>query len=62
MAAALQAEPGTSVEIVDGQRGEFTVLVNGQDVIHKTGDTLPTEVSVVAAVQNYPAALMATPY
>jgi hypothetical protein len=62
VAAALQKEPDTAVKMVEGNRGEFTVLVDGQEVLHKTSDTLPTVESVVTAVHNQPNALMATPY
>ena len=50
------------MNVIEGNRGEFTVLADGQTVIQKTGDTLPSVESVVDAVHNAPAALMATPY
>jgi hypothetical protein len=39
------------VEVVDGQRGELTVLVDGREVARK-GDSLPSLDEVRAAVKN----------
>ena len=36
MAEALKREPDVEVQLVDGKRGEFTVLVDG-DVVAKKG-------------------------
>jgi hypothetical protein len=52
VADALQKEPGVEVELVDGNRGEFTVLVGGQVVAGKRGDDLPPIEEVVAAVRK----------
>ena len=51
MADALRREPGVEVEVVDGAKGEFTVLVDGEAVSRK-GDSLPTPEEVVAAVRR----------
>ena len=42
-------EPDTQVEVIDGQRGELTVLVDGREVTRK-GDSLPSADEVRAAV------------
>jgi len=52
VAEALRKEPGLEVELVDGNRGEFTVLVGGQKVAGKQGDDFPTIEQVVAAVRK----------
>ena len=44
-------EPETQVEVVDGQRGELTVLVDGREVARK-GDSLPSVDEVKAAVET----------
>jgi len=49
VADALKKEPGVQVQSVDGDRGEFTVLVGGQVVAQKT-DALPPVEKVVDAV------------
>ena len=36
MAEALRKEPGVEVEVVDGNRGELTVQVDGRTVAKKT--------------------------
>jgi hypothetical protein len=46
----LKEEPDTQVEVIDGQRGELTVLVDGHEVSRKTGDSLPSVDEVKAAV------------
>jgi hypothetical protein len=51
VAAALTNEPGLHVQQIDGNKGEFTVLVDGREVIRK-GDTLPEVDQVVSAVRK----------
>lgn len=51
MADALRKEPGFQVELVDGNNGEFTVLVNGQAVARK-GEALPPIDEVLGAVKK----------
>ena len=51
-AASIKKELGIDVETVVGDRGEFTVLVNGQKVIGKGFLLLPSEKKVVAAVRK----------
>jgi len=52
VAAVLRKEPGLEVELVDGNRGEFTILVDGQRVAGKQGDDFPAIEDVVAAVRK----------
>jgi hypothetical protein len=50
VADALRKEPGLKVDMEDGNRGEFTVLVDGRVVAGKQGDDFPPVEEVVAAV------------
>jgi hypothetical protein len=52
VAEELQKEPGMDVQSVDGQKGEFTVLVDGREVARKEGDNLPPIEQVLAAVKG----------
>ena len=52
MADALRKEPGFEVELVDGNKGEFTVLVDGRPVARKSGDTLPSVDEVLSAAKK----------
>jgi hypothetical protein len=52
LAAALQQEPGVSVEVVDGNRGELTVLVDGREVARKGLFFKPSVEKVLAAVRE----------
>jgi hypothetical protein len=47
----LKREPGLEVQVVDGDRGELTVLVDGEAVATK-GDTMPEFAEVVEAVRE----------
>jgi hypothetical protein len=49
---ALNKEPATKVKVDNGDKGEFTVMVNGQIVVQKIGELLPTTEEVAAAVQR----------
>ena len=51
MAAALKQEPDLRVDLIDGAKGEFTVLVDGREVIRK-GASLPEVEEVLAAVRK----------
>jgi nitrate reductase NapAB chaperone NapD len=51
VAASLKQIPGLDVEVADGARGEFTVLVDGQEVARK-GEELPSVEKVVSAVKD----------
>ena len=51
MAAALKNEPGVEVEVVNGNRGEFSVLVDRKEVARK-GESLPSNEEVLTAVRN----------
>jgi hypothetical protein len=50
--AALNKEPGMKVNVDNGDKGEFTVMVKGQVVAQKIGEMLPTTEEVAAAVQR----------
>jgi hypothetical protein len=52
LAAALKQEPGVELEIVDGKRGELTVLVDGREVAKKGFFTKPSAEKVLAAVRK----------
>ena len=43
------------MELIDGQKGELTVLVDGHEVARKQGDALPSAEVVKAAVEGTPA-------
>lgn len=49
MADELRKQPGVDVQVQDGARGEFTVLVNGEEVAWKTDSGLPKAEDVLAA-------------
>jgi len=51
LAAALRKEPGVDVQMVNGNRGEFTVSVDGKVVAQK-GEALPTLEEVLSAVKK----------
>jgi len=55
LAAALKREPGVEVELVDGNRGELTVLVDGRTVARKWLLFKPSVEKVLAAVREAPA-------
>jgi len=52
LAAALRQEPGLEVELVDGDRGELTVLVDGQEVARKSLFGKPSVEKVLDAVRQ----------
>jgi hypothetical protein len=47
----LRKEPGVEVELIDGNRGEFTVSLDGHMIAQK-GESLPDAEKVVAAVRK----------
>ena len=51
-AASIKKELGVDAETVIGDRGEFSVLVNGQKVIGKGFLLLPSVKKVVGAVRT----------
>ena len=51
----MKQTPGLNVEVVNGARGEFTVLVDGREVIRK-GEGLPAVEEVATAVTSTAAA------
>jgi hypothetical protein len=51
VADELRKDPGLQVESDGGDRGEFTVLVDGREVLRK-GDSLPTVEQVRQAVND----------
>ena len=52
MADALRKEPGVEVELVDGNRGELTVLVDGRVVAKKGLIFKPSVEKVLKAVRE----------
>jgi len=50
--AALKNDPDTNVNVVEGEKGEFTVEVDGRPISKKSGETLPTAQNVVKAVHG----------
>jgi hypothetical protein len=59
VAAALKKEHGLDVELIDGQRGEFTVSVDGK-VVPEKDESLPSIEEVVKAVKQAAPAEAAT--
>jgi hypothetical protein len=51
VADALRKEPGVEVEMVDGGKGEFTVLVDGRPLPQK-GDQMLSAEEVLTAVRG----------
>jgi hypothetical protein len=51
VADALRKEPGVEVALVDGSRGEFTVLVDGQVVAKKGLISKPSVDEILKAVR-----------
>ena len=52
MAALIKKEVGVDPEIVEGERGEFTVWVGDDEVARKGLFGFPSEKDVLAAVQQ----------
>jgi hypothetical protein len=52
VADTLRKEPGIEVEVVDGNRGEFSVLVDGQVVAKKGLIFKPSVEQVLQAVRE----------
>jgi hypothetical protein len=52
VADELRKEPDLKVELVNGNPGEFTVLMDGRVVAEKKNDALPPVEGVVAAVRK----------
>jgi len=52
LAAALKKEPGLNVELVDGDRGELTVLLDGREMARKEGSSKPSAEQVLSAVRK----------
>ena len=48
---ALRRHEGVDVEVIDGHMGEFTVMVNGVEVVRKDGD-LPSVETVMMAIES----------
>ena len=40
------------MQLVDGDKGELSVAVDGREVIRKTGDAMPTADEVLSAVRQ----------
>jgi hypothetical protein len=56
VAEALRQEPGVEVELVDGDHGELTVLIDGRIVARKWLLFKPSIEKVVQAVRDAPSA------
>jgi hypothetical protein len=52
LAVAIRKEPWAKVEVVDGDLGELTVLVDGREVARKKGDSKPTSDEALAALRK----------
>jgi hypothetical protein len=52
LADALRQEPGVEVTLVDGNRGELTVLVDGREVAKKGFLSKPSVEKVLASVRE----------
>jgi hypothetical protein len=52
LAAALKQEPGVEVALIDGNRGELTVLVDGREVAKKRLLFKPSVEKVLTAVRE----------
>jgi hypothetical protein len=52
LADALKQEPGVEVSLVDGSRGELTVLVDGREVAKKGILFKPSVEKVLSAVRE----------
>jgi hypothetical protein len=52
LAAALKSEPDVKVELVNGDHGELTVLLDGRIVAKKGFFSTPTVEKVLAAVRE----------
>lgn len=52
VATKLRGEAGTTVEVVDGQEGEFRVDVDDYNVYSRADSDVPTADEVVAAVHD----------
>jgi hypothetical protein len=48
----LRKEADTEVELIDGDKGEFTVSVDGRVVAKKVDESLPEPGEILAAVWN----------
>jgi hypothetical protein len=57
LAAALRQEPGVEVTLVDGNRGELTVLVDGHVVAKKGLFFKPSIEKVLASVRQASSAM-----
>jgi hypothetical protein len=51
VAAQLRNDPNLTVQLADGDRGEFSITVDGREVFRK-GDSMPTPDELVAAVRQ----------
>ena len=52
MAAEIKKATGIEPEVVEGNRGEFTVWVDQKKVAEKTADGFPTDQEAVSAVRE----------
>jgi predicted Rdx family selenoprotein len=52
VAAELRKEPGLDVQLVDGNKGEFSVLVDGKKVAENRDHTFPSPDEIKAAIRK----------
>ncbi|MBN9518065.1 hypothetical protein J0H58_06030 [bacterium] len=52
LAATLRADPDTTVNVVDGAKGEFTIEVDGRRIEGKSGDSLRDASELTAEVRG----------
>ncbi|MFO0954216.1 MAG: hypothetical protein U0835_24275 [Isosphaeraceae bacterium] len=52
LVAELENDPDVTVRVVDGQRGEFSVDVDGQRIEGKSGDTLRDPSELAAEIRG----------
>jgi len=52
VAAEIKKATGIEAEVVEGNRGEFTVWVDQENVARKTADGFPSDQEAVSAVRR----------
>jgi len=52
VAARLQRELGLETDLVEGNRGEFTVWVDGRKIAEKASGVFPSDDAIVEAVRR----------
>ena len=52
MAAEVKRELGIDTELIKGNSGEFTIWLDGQKIVEKTGQQFPSPEAVIAAIRK----------